>query len=515
MTEGIPGSQPPQGSQEQPGLKHPDSEQVAQHLKTHEEIKQMEALLEIAQNMVNNQLKDARSKGKHLAFNFEFIPPSGDAQQRGKIEAYNALQPQIATQIQSLAKLVAILKAGDPTSAPKCDALLDQLKEISKAFPQLSKEQGNTLNTLLENLPAQAVQASPHTQASFWQEIGNMCQKVTTENEQAHQALTAQLKNLQQTQAPQAEIQGTQTAANTIGGPQNLLATPPPPPAGSGKSESIAKQSMKAINQFMQKQNQYMADLIVLMALANMGDQIGNSLMAVTKDFQNAGLNYDLGQSMQKTGTATGQSQQYSGYSAAKQALAKEVAQANNDLSSLNSTEKQLSQAQNQIQSQINSINNNNELTPSQKAAAIKQLNAMKSRLTNMQANVKQGIADLQTLIHLLSNISFTQVGTTNNFTVSGPGGWSSQLSKDETSVVDGDTTTTPGPPPVTKTTGGLTRIGAEASDFQTTASGLQTTDQMTLQEHMTIMQQFWTAISTVLQTLNQSYMSVAQGISK
>lgn len=93
-------------------------------------------------------------------------------------------------------------------------------------------------------------------------------------------------------------------------------------------------------------------------------------------------------------------------------------------------------------------------------------------------------------------------------FTIEGEKNWQSNLSKEESDVVNGSTSGG-------STQGGLVNVQAMAQTFQQTYSDQGQTEQMSLQMAMTEIQQEWTVVSTALQQIFQSYMTISQAIYK
>lgn len=306
----------------------------------------------------------------------------------------------------------------------------------------------------------------------------------------------------------------------------------PVPPAGKGlgaargaaapgaaapgaSQQSLPSQFAGAIlNHYMPNQQAYLEALAMLLFLDNMGAGFGNTLMTVMNDFNSASTNYDFSNSMhsQPPGFAGSETK-------AKQQLSNEKTQCSNDINHVNQAQKDIQSQLKQIKKEIDSINNNPNLSRSQKAAQIKILNDMKTSLQGFSDNLKIALTQLTQLKAALSQITIgppTPPQTASkNFNVYGAGGpptkpptgWQSAIGNAENLVINGNPQ---GNPP-----GGLVNIASQVTAFQQNYSDQGQNQQMVLQMQMTEIQQEWTVVSTALQLLNQMYMTVAQAIYK
>ena len=489
MTEGISGPQPPQPKSKE--ASQPAPEDVQQYLQVQEEIKQMEALLTVAQSMVQKELQKAREKGTRVPLNFESMPVAGNAEQRGMISTFNDLQPLMAVEVQSLAKQTAILKGDNPAEERKYNGFLDQLEDIAKSFPKLSQNQIDTLNTISGDVHSQANMAGKNAQKELWKEIGNMYKKMYITNEQTLNELDDQIKKLQEAKAPREEIEGAERARSSLGGAQNSFgAAAAGAAAKGGEAGSLPDQFQKAIiNHYMPQQEAYLMELAELLMFDNMGASIGNSLLNIITDFSAAATNFDFSNFLHGDGKG-----EFSGTpTQAQNQISKETSNAYKDL-------QEIKNAINKIDSEVKNIENDKNLTASQKQDMI-------SKLQSIKANLQVSEGQVSNLYDLLKQLHVHPGSDSKHFKITGPEGWEKSLSQDENLVINGD--------PKSKPPGGLVQISSDVNTFQQTYSDQGQNQQMMLQMRMTEIQQEWTVVSTALQLLNQMYMTVSQSIYK
>jgi predicted nuclease with TOPRIM domain len=261
--------------------------------------------------------------------------------------------------------------------------------------------------------------------------------------------------------------------------------------AQGASAGSLPNQFQHAIlNHYMPNQEKYLMELAELLMFDNMGAEIGNALLNLTTDFSAAATNFDFSNFLHSDGKG-----QFSGTpTQAKAQLSKEQAAVSRDIGECN-------KAINKINSELKSIENNKNLTQSQKTQLEKQLNDIKSNLIMARGQLYylQSILSTLTVEPGKDSKHFTIVSTTYN--------WQQDLSTGENIVINGN--------PKAKPPGGLVQIGSDINTFQQTYSDQGQNQQMMLQMRMTEIQQEWTVVSTALQILNQMYMSVAQAIYK
>lgn len=251
------------------------------------------------------------------------------------------------------------------------------------------------------------------------------------------------------------------------------------------------------LNHYMPNQEKYLLALAELLMFANMGASIGNSLMSIITDFNSASNNFAFSNSLHD-GTDPGT---FSGNATdAQNRLNEEKANAAQDA-------QELKDLIGKIDQKIQDINNNKNLTPTQKADLIKSLQGFK-------ANAQTSLSQVTTLQGTLSQLTIvpvvTKAGAGPEFKVNYSGtskDWRGDLSTEENTVING----APGQVPP----GGLVHISQIINSFQRGYSDQSQNQQMMLQMRMTEIQQEWTVVSTSLQLLNQMYMSVAQAIYK
>ena len=259
---------------------------------------------------------------------------------------------------------------------------------------------------------------------------------------------------------------------------------------GAGQAASggsLPNQFQKTIlNHYMPGQEKYLMELAEILMFDNMGAGIGNSLLTIITDFSAAATNYDF------SGSLAGGGKGNESPTKAKNQLNNETKQAHRDL-------EKLKEAIAKLDKEIKKIQNDKNLTASQKKEMI-------GKLTKIKANLNVAKGQVSKLYKLLKQLHIHKGKDGNHFTVTGPKGWETALGTDEGQVINGGK----GKPP-----GGLVNISADISLFQQTYSDQGQNQQMMLQMRMTEIQQEWTVVSTALQPLNQMYMGIAQGIYK
>ena len=253
---------------------------------------------------------------------------------------------------------------------------------------------------------------------------------------------------------------------------------------------SLPNQFQKAIiNHYMPQQEKYLMELAELLMFDNMGASIGNSLLNIITDFSAAATNFDFSNFLHGDGKG-----EFSGTpTQAQNQISKETSNAYKDKQEINN-------AINKIDSEIKNIENNKNLTASQKQDMI-------SKLQGIKANLQVALGQVTDLYNLLKQLHVHPGSDSKHFKITGPSGWEKSLSQDENLVINGD--------PKSKPPGGLVQIASDVNTFQQTYSDQGQNQQMMLQMRMTEIQQEWTVVSTALQLLNQMYMNVAQGIYK
>lgn len=492
MAEGIYGPTPPQPSREQP-TKTPISQQdIQEYIRIQEEMKQIEALLTIAQNMVHKQLQREREKKTPLSLNMQTLAVEGNAQQKGKIETFNALQPHLATEIESLVNQIIIIKAGEPSLAKELDPFLKQLQNMAKSFPKLSENDFENLNTLAGRLYSLANHLNPEAQQLFWKEVFNMYQKMYKKNEESLKGYTAKMSQLKG-----EDKEGVQSAHESLGGMQRHFgAAAAGATAKASGAGSLPDDFQKAIlNHYMPNQQKYLMELAEILMFDNLGAQIGNTLLNIMSDFGSANVDFDFNRYLQGGGKDG-----FNGtVSQAKAWLSKATNDAYRDLQAL---EKALAK----IGEEIKDIENNKNLSPKQKKELI-------TKLANIAGGVTSAIHNTQMLYFFYKTLRI-EPGVGDHFRIYGPKGWQSKLSAYENAVVNGATKSQAEKYGLAQG-GGLQSVEQEVNTFQQTYADQGQNQQMMLQMRMTEMQQEWTVVSTSLQLLNQMYMNLAQSLYK
>lgn len=268
----------------------------------------------------------------------------------------------------------------------------------------------------------------------------------------------------------------------------------------SNSAGSLPNQFKNAIlGHYMPGQEAYLRQLAMWLFIDNMGAEMGNALLNLTLGFSESADKFDFRNWLHQTskGDFTGN------YDDAVNRYKQEVRDAKKAL-------KQLENMISKIQSQISRINQelqNPNLSGKQRAA----LEKMKTSLENEANNAKVAEKQVNSLLETLSHIKITKSSRKGHFNITWTGdpkvNWLNQLGQRESDVINGN--------PKLKPPGGLVKIASDLQAFQQKYADLGQNQQMILQMRMTEIQQEWTVVSTALQLLNQTYMTIAQAIYK
>lgn len=379
-----------------------------------------------------------------------------------------------------------------------------QNSNLNKSDIPFIKEMGHAIEEALEKetLPFGA----PAKQESV---IRNEGGKVVP-NEDSIQKLSStvevQQKSVEESDSLQANAQKSYVAEisknqNVVEGLRQSVATHEKTRASLGKSAawgatqshggssgSLPNQFRHAIlGHYMPAQEAYLFELANILSFDNMGASLGNVLLNKMIDFGAASVNYSFGNSLNKTNG------EYSGsYKNAQNKL-------NNEKTSCQTDLEEIMKTQIKIAEEIDKIQNDPNLSASQKAEMI-------GKLQNIQNNLSQAWNQVTNLEKVLNTITISPGSDDQHFTISSSdSNWQDDLNKGEYAVINGD--------PSQKDPGGLTQTQSLVQNFQQDYSNQSQDQQMMLQMTMTETQQEWTIVSTALQLLNRAYMAFAQGI--
>lgn len=142
-------------------------------------------------------LRKTKQEGKQV-LEFAYLPEGeGSAEEIANASSYNLLQNHVGTQIQYLAKLINILKMGNPQLAKELDAGLNQLNRMTQSFPQLSQEELASLSNLLARYSELSKQMPPSTQKAFWEALNEMLEKMLNANTLMKEQFAALVNSIQ------------------------------------------------------------------------------------------------------------------------------------------------------------------------------------------------------------------------------------------------------------------------------------------------------------------------------
>lgn len=270
-------------------------------------------------------------------------------------------------------------------------------------------------------------------------------------------------------------------------------------------NESLADLFREAIlDHYMPAQEAELAEIALELDFNNLGAKDTNDLLNDLSDFAQADNNYDFS-SLLHGGTKG----QYPGTADnANAVLQNEKNACANDINAIK-------KAVGDIDQQIKDLENNHKYDDNPKLAAAKQkligqLQGYKDQLVGPDG--KSGaLLQVTHLQDVLSHVTITSGGSGDTFTVTVSSPYSvKDIQTAEDLVINGDGNAKP---PAVK--GGLSAINSLIKGDQQDYSNQSQTQQMTLQLNMTEIQQEWTIVATVMTSLNQSYMTIAQGIYK
>lgn len=181
------------------------TENIIQYLQTKQQATVLQELIQHAQNLQGSHAAKFKKlpllKLAHAPF-----PKTGTKQQMANTVVFNAAQPLMKTQIETLEKLLNQLKQVDPKLAKELDQDLAQLREMGKTFPKLSPDQLKKMSQLLdklnqyaEKLPLDQKQKFLQTQFGMFKKLYETVEKEGNEfetdaQELAKKADTARLK---------------------------------------------------------------------------------------------------------------------------------------------------------------------------------------------------------------------------------------------------------------------------------------------------------------------------------
>lgn len=247
------------------------------------------------------------------------------------------------------------------------------------------------------------------------------------------------------------------------------------------------------LNHYMPGQEAYLQELAMILSFDNMGASMNNVLLSNIADFSSADIHFNFNNWLQGQSNGKGA---YNGKATdAQSQVDQEKTQCSTDIGNAKNAIAAISQQENDIDQAVK----DGKITP-------KQGQQLKNELEGDKASLQQAIKNLQQLSNDLGQLKFTQ---NSDGTYSVTGGDPTAVAKDENLVKNGD------PKSVPAGFGGLralsTMINANAQKW----GGQTQTQQMKVQLVMTELQQEWSVVTTAMNMLNQSYMTIAQNINR
>lgn len=326
-----------------------------------------------------------------------------------------------------------------------------------------------------------------------WTNFANVNVSVVNQVLQSGQAFTSSIT--QQITDDQNQIAGIQQTLSEINTQNSQLS------AALAKinqeiiyTQSLPDSFVNAIfNHFMPGQEAYLEELAMILAFDNLGASMNNAILSNIADFSDAGLHYNIWDWMQGQMNQNGQ---YVGTGTQiKGKISQEKSQISTDIGNANNAVGAISQQQSQISQEL-----------AQGKITASQAQQLQAELQTDKANLLQAIQNLQQLYHDL-NLMEDHITINPNGTYSIPSTYTNNVKNDEQLVQYGDPNSQPAG------FGGLgyisQTIGANAANYNTQSQRAQLNAQMA----MTEIQQEWSVVTSAMQLLNQSYMTVAQGI--
>ncbi len=529
MTEGVTGPQPiqpPSGGKEAQQVNPKD---VQQFVKIQEESRQLEIVLQIAQDITKQKLQESRKRTKEVTVNPQSVSVTGTAEEQGNKTSFNVLQGHVAEEIQSLMNQIQILKSVNPREA---SILEKQVEEVAKSFPNLSENQANVLNSVTNNLNKLADNGDPDTQATYWDEVSRMYQKMSLNHQQFLEKNASVIDELEAKEPRSSSLGGAKDAQSQLsrfmelfprgavgahvkaalsGGQPEVGATRKTglgATAGRGSGGSVGDSSGSSLQAkfrdamfgkggkggYIQRQEEQMMALSDLLMYDNNGATIGNAIMNKITGFGSCATDFNFSSSFLQRGVS-GSSSTYEGSFASAQAA--------------------LSREKSTLQSRLESIEAVLQYIKSEIPQAT---GAIKEGLEQMQKGFEQAKSQLTDFNKWLSKVTVSSAGAGKyDMWYDGKAFTTADVTKFttfENVTINGNTAQeakTNGLP----VGGGLNKLSSDANTFQQKFADLGQNAQMMLQLNTTEMQQEWSVITTALSTLNQAMLSVGRKISQ
>jgi len=227
------------------------------------------------------------------------------------------------------------------------------------------------------------------------------------------------------------------------------------------------------INHYMKKQEAYLTELAMLLMIDNQGAEAGNYMLSQLAGWNNAGSEFNYPTSNKQAEIKSAHSR----YNQAKNAQKKAEAQRHTDQQEIKKGEI-----------------DGKKMTPKEKQALENQIKSLTGIIDDLTTVMDQLTALLTLLDHEPA------AGKTK-----ARAAWEKKVKAAQNDVINGNGNA--------KNPGGLDGVYEMVNNFEENTSSQSETAQLKLQLTMTEIQQEWTVVSTALQLLNQSYMTVARNI--
>jgi hypothetical protein len=118
-----------------------------------------------------------------LKTSFVPVPEEGSAEEVAQVSILNTAQGWIKTEIAAIERILIELEKSDPEVVPQLKMMLSELRQIAQAFPRLSPQHLQSLNTILTQLNQLVPRLPLSYQRSFWNTQVKMLQTMMTDNE--------------------------------------------------------------------------------------------------------------------------------------------------------------------------------------------------------------------------------------------------------------------------------------------------------------------------------------------
>lgn len=157
-------------------------ENIVRFFQVRSQIEFLTDVVTYLQELQGEKLAQARPKPTLIKETFLPVPEKGSSEEVSQAATYNATQSYVKTQMEYLEKLISILQQGDPKLAPALAKHLEDLKQMARVFPNLTKAQTESLSQILQQLTEQAKQLPLPYRKAFWNAQLKMMQSLMADN---------------------------------------------------------------------------------------------------------------------------------------------------------------------------------------------------------------------------------------------------------------------------------------------------------------------------------------------